>query len=148
MPNQSFHRDIVLVFIGRERIYMPPPGDNVLQIGIKEIKAALWKSSFRDLFPELKDPINVYLNNPNCACNQPLYNTLLREKDRLEKYFNSKIELLVTPPTRKEIVGRIFVINSTIDSLESELRKLPIGPKSISIARYESQITAVVQLLV
>lgn len=127
---------------------MPPSGDNnPITVGIKELKKALWNQGFREMFPELKTQINTFLSNPNCKCNEPLYNTLLTAKDRLEKYFGGPVKLTSQPVTKESLKSKIHVINTTKDLLESELRSLPVGPKHISLARYEDKITAVVQLL-
>lgn len=126
---------------------MSSSGTSPIQVDTTELRKALWKAEFRALFPELKDGIHQFLSNPNCKCNAPLFNSLLQARDRLEQYFGPEIEVVEQPVTEEEVRTRTFVINTSIDLLEKELRRLPVGPKHISLARFEDQITAVVQLL-
>jgi len=126
---------------------MSQTGADPKKITIRDLKKALWKSEFRNLFPELKEQIKTFLQNPNCKCNAPLYNTILHHRDRLESFFGTPLEIVDKPVTEQELLSRIHVINTTVDNLEAELRKLPVGPKHITVSRYQNDITAVVQLL-
>ena len=122
-------------------------GKDLIPIGVKELKKALWKKEFRDLFPDLKDKIKKFLTNPNCKCHQSLFNSLLHGKEKLEEYFGGPVTLLTKPVTEEQLRQKIFVLNVPKDQLQLELRRLPLGPKYISLTRYENEITAVVQLL-
>lgn len=122
---------------------MSQDGNNLpILLGFKEIKRELWKKAFRDLFPEWKDQIGKFLANPGCECNRPLLISILESKDRLESYFKRPIKVAMSLPPRG---GQVRVINTDIHRLEEELRNLPPGMKYIALARYQDQITAVVQ---
>lgn len=108
---------------------------------------SLWKREFRDLFPELKSDIDVFLQNPGCKCNEPLYNTILQQTDRLKRYFGEEMRIKEKVVTAETLRQSTFVLNVDIHELQGALRKLPVGPKSISLARFQDQVTAVVQIL-
>lgn len=108
---------------------------------------SLWKREFRELFPEVKKDIDNFLQNPGCKCNEPLYNTILQQRDRLRKFFGEEIVIKEKVVTQESLRNNTFVINTTIDNLEQSIKRLPVGPKSISLARFEDKITAVIQIL-
>ena len=124
---------------------MPQSGNSPIPLGIKEIKRELWKQAFRELFPQWKSQIDKFLSNPNCECNRSLLLAILDQKPKLEAYFGGPVQLLVN--VSKDQNQRVVVINTSVHNLESELRKLPMGPKYISLARFQNEITAVIQLL-
>lgn len=109
------------------------------KIGLLEIKQSLWDQRFRDLFPEHKKEIDEFLKNPGCPCNTSLYQGILKHQDRLAKYFPGK-EIVA----EVEVSNNFKVINCTVDELEKELRKLKPGRKQIAIARWENQVTVIV----
>lgn len=108
------------------------------KLTLLEIKQALWDERFRNLFPEYQEQIREFLHNPGCACNIDLYSNLFKHKDRLQKYFPTK-EIV-----EEESPSQWKVINCHINELEGKLRKLSKTKKQIAIARYQDQVTVVI----
>lgn len=116
------------------------------KLGILDVKQAiLGDKRFRDLFPELKDDFLKILNNPGCACNAEIFKKVLKYKKQLKQYFPNK-----DIPSAEEAESRSFinywtVTNCHIDELEKVLNSLhKIGRKQIAVARYEDQVTVIV----
>ena len=111
-----------------------------------EIKhAILQHSAFRELFPELKEDIAKVLHNPSCGCNVPLYDKFFKFKDRLAKYFSERD--IKSPQEEAEEASQNHwnVINCKVDELEDVLNKLhKVGRLQLAVARYEDQITVIV----
>ena len=119
------------------------------KINLIEVKAALKDSRFRLSLPKsLEKEVNEFLNNPWCPCHVPLYRKVLKEcREQLQKYYpNSEItdEL---EEIKKIADNQWAVINCHIDDLEKELRKLGPGRKQLDIARFEDQVTVVINEL-
>lgn len=108
------------------------------KLSLLEVKQALWDERFRALFPEHKKEIAEFIGNPGCACNTDLYRKLLQYPDRLAKYF----------PTRDVSAqadqSNVSVINCHIDELESRLKKLTKQHKQVAIARWQDQVTVII----
>jgi hypothetical protein len=122
------------------------------RVTIHDIKQALLDDRFRQTLPEeLQEDVQKFLKNPGCACNHPIYmNVMKKAKKQLADYFPSKEE---TPPEdiEKEIdkIARNSwqVINCHVDELFEELRKLGNGRKQLDVARWQDQVTVVVNHL-
>lgn len=115
-----------------------------IEINQEKIKKALLDSKFRSLYPELKKEIDQWIENPGCKCNIPLYNTILSDISRLKLYFGQ--ESVVTEPIL-EIPGQVnhwSIFNGHIDKLNDYLQSLSPGPKQIAIARWQDQVTVIV----
>lgn len=119
------------------------------KVGLTDIKNALRDSRFRDALPKTyQDDIVKYLNNPTCTCNVPLYRKILKEcKDQLIKYFPNSEILDEEKEISNLAENHWTVINCSIFELEDRLRKLPKGRKQIDVARFEDQVTVVVNEL-
>ena len=119
------------------------------KVTLIEVKSALKDSRFRLSLPKsLENEVNEFLNNPGCPCHVPLYRKILKDcKEQLLKYYpNSEL----TDPAeeiKKLADNQWTVINCGINDLEKELRKLGPGRKQLDIARYEDQITVVINEL-
>lgn len=119
------------------------------KISIIDVKNALKDSRFRLTLPkEMEKELDEFLDNPGCACHVPLYRKILSEcKEQLQKYFpNTEI------PDHDEELKRLAentwtVINCHIDELEKKLSKLGPGRKQLDVARWEDQVTVVVNEL-
>jgi hypothetical protein len=88
------------------------------------------------------------LNNPGCACNTPIYVKILKEcVEQVRAYFPGKE--ITDPDKEVENLAKNNwrVINCHILELESELRRLPPGRKQIDVARFEDQVTCVINEL-
>jgi hypothetical protein len=119
------------------------------QISLMEVKQALRDSRFRDSLPqEFKDDVQKFLHNPGCACNLPIYRRILREaKDHLMAYYPGRELLNVEEEISNLAKNNFSVINCSKDELEEKLRRLGPGRKQIAVARYEDQVTVVVNEL-
>jgi len=114
-----------------------------------QIKDALRDNRFRDVLPiEYQEEVAQFIQDPGCPCNVPLYRKILRDcKKQLRDYFPGK-EI----SDEKEEIQRLSqnhwsVISCHIDQLEKKLRSLPPGRKQLDVARYEDQVTVVINEL-
>ncbi len=119
------------------------------KITLLDVKAALKDIRFRDSLPEeIKPDIIKYLDNPNCACNVPFYRKIITNyKENLLKYFPGAEVPNLEEETRKLSENHWVVINCSIQELESKLKALPNGRKQLELARYEDQVTVVINEL-
>src|SRR5579859_6211407 len=115
-------------------------------VGLMDIKAALNDDRFRKLFPELTHEIDKYLKEPKCgACSVPVAREIMnRFPDRVEEYFPGRKVVKPDEEAAKLSENNWSVINCNIKDLEAKLRALPTGRKQLAIARYEDQVTVVV----
>lgn len=118
-------------------------------ITLADVKKALKDSRFRMTLPkEMEKEVDEFLNNPGCACHIPLYRKVIKDcGEQLKKYFPG-----FEVPNQEEEVRKIAdnhwsVINCHIDELEKKLSKLPPGRKQLDVARWEDQVTVVVNEL-
>lgn len=115
-------------------------------IGLIEVKQALRDARFRNSLPDsFKDDMQKYLNNPGCACNVPIYQKIMRDaKKELQAYYPNRSVADIDEEVKKLAQNNWSVINCGIDELESKLRKLPPGRKQVTVARFEDQVTVIV----
>lgn len=117
-----------------------------------DIKEALLDQRFRDSLPEeLQNDIIKFMKNPGCKCNTDVYKkVMLKARKQVAEYFPTK-----EAPTEEEVEKEVEVlsknnwqvINCSIYELSDELRKLGAGRKQLDIARFEDQVTIVVNHL-
>jgi hypothetical protein len=119
------------------------------KITLQDVKSALKDSRFRLSLPkELGPQVEEFLNNPGCACHTPLYRRILKDcSEQLSRYFPG-----MRVPDHDEDIRRLsenhwMVINCHIDELESRLAKLGPGRKQMDVARWEDQVTVVINEL-
>lgn len=117
-----------------------------------DIKQALLDERFRQSLPqELQEDVQKFLKNPGCACNHPIYMNVMRKaKKQLAEYFPSKEETSVEEIEKdldKVSKNSWQVINCNINELTDELRKLGNGRKQLDVARWQDQVTVVVNHL-
>lgn len=119
------------------------------RISIRDIKNALKDSRFRLTLPKhMASEVDGFLDNPGCACNAPLYRKIIKEcKEQLSLYYPDK-----TVPDHEEEIRRLAenrwtVINCPVDELESRLARLGPGRKQLDVARWQDQVTVVVNEL-
>ena len=114
-----------------------------------EVKQALRDKRFRENLPkELLPELQKYLQNPGCACNVPFYKkVMVTAKDQLQEYYPSRSVANIEEEVKKLAENHFSVINCRADELEEKLRKLPPGRKQLAVARYEDQVTVVVNEL-
>jgi len=95
---------------------------------------------------ELRDDIVKYLQNPSCACNIPIYKKILKHcVSQLTEYYPNRE--MAAEEAVNLIENHFTVINCHIDELAARLQKLPLGRKYISVARFEDQVTCIVNEL-
>jgi len=118
-------------------------------IGVLDVKKALRDSRFRDSLPEsFSEDLEKYLQNPGCACNLSIYRKLMTEgKQFLQAYFPNRPVSSLEEEARRIAQNNFVVINCKNHELQDKLRKLPPGRKQIAIARYEDEVTVIVNEL-
>lgn len=122
------------------------------RVSVHDIKQALLDERFRASLPEeLTDDIQKFLKNPGCACNHPIYLKVMKKAGKqIASYFPSK-EVVSAEDMEKDLErlakNEWQVINCHISELSEELRKLGPGRKQLDIARYQDQVTVVVNHL-
>jgi hypothetical protein len=116
------------------------------KISLMDVKKALKDSRFRLTLPkEMEKEVDEFLNNPGCACHIPLYRKVVKDcKEQLRKYYPN-LEI----PDHEEEVKKLAennwsVISCHIDELEKRLSKLGPGRKQLDVARWEDQVTVVI----
>lgn len=119
------------------------------KITVHDVKQALLDERFRASLPtELQDDVTKFLKNPGCACNNPIYVNVMRKAGKqVAAYFPTKDEPDVEQMEKdieKLAKNEWQVINCHMDELVAELRKLGPGRKQLDIARYQDQVTVVI----
>ena len=115
-----------------------------------DVKHALKDERFRDKLPEsLKSGADKFMKDPGCACHHKFIKQVLKEaKEQLLEYYPVASE--ITDPDKeleKLAKNNWRVINCHIDELESKLQALPYGRKQLDIARWQDQVTIVINEL-
>lgn len=119
------------------------------KVSVKDIKTALKDLRFRLTLPkEMSGDIDEFLRNPGCPCHAPLYRRILKEcRDQLSRYYPDKSVPDHEEEIRKLAENRWTVINCHINELESKLSGLGPGRKQLDVARWQDQVTVVVNEL-
>jgi len=118
------------------------------KITLLDIKQAMRDSRFRDSLPqefqeEFREDVQKYLKNPSCKCNTPIYLKVIKEcKKQVQEYYPNKE--IVIPEDEIEQANHWTVINCSINELEKKLKQLNPIQKQISMARYQDQITVLI----
>lgn len=111
------------------------------------MKQALKDGRFRDQIPlEMRDDVAKYLQNPGCPCNVPLYRKLLKHCSKQLKEYYPDGEISETEEPNL-IENHFSVINCHINELAAKLQALPLGRKHVAVARFEDQVTCVINEL-
>ncbi len=122
------------------------------KVTIHDIKQALLDERFRATLPEeLSSDVQKFLKNPGCGCNHPIYLRVMKKAGKqVAAYFPNKDEPNAEEMERsieKMVKNEWQVINCHVDKLVDELRALRPGRKQIEIARWQDQITVIVNHL-
>jgi hypothetical protein len=119
------------------------------KITLLDVKQALRDERFRkSLPPELDDLVRKYNQNRACPCNTKLYGRILRDcKEQVAKYFPNRELPNIDEEISKLSENHWTVISCHINDLEKKLRKLPPGRKQLDVARWEDQVTVVINEL-
>ncbi|GAF90869.1 unnamed protein product [marine sediment metagenome] len=119
------------------------------QVSLLDVKKALHDPKFRDALPlELREDVAKFIHEPGCACNLPLYRKLIRKfPEHLKAYFPGQ-EIVEEAEIARELAKNNWrVINCHIGELQNHLKALPPGRKQVAIARYEDQVTVIINEL-
>jgi len=122
------------------------------KVTIHNIKQALLDERFRGSLPEsLQEDIQKFLKNPGCACNHPIYlNVMKKAGKQVADYFPAMETATVEEleKSAEKIAANSWqVINCNKDELVFKLRELGPGRKQLDIARWQDQVTVVVNHL-
>src|SRR5262245_6628427 len=117
-------------------------------IRLVDVKSALRDSRFRATLPsEFESDINNFLNNPGCNCHMPFYRKVLNEcKEQLQSYFPGR-EVNEKKGEPLAADNEWTVINCNVSELENELKNLGPGRFQLDVARWQDQVTVVVNKL-
>lgn len=120
--------------------------NDVKKLTLMDVKKALKDSRFRLILPkEMEKDLDEFLNNPGCACHVPLYKKIVKDcREQLQKYYPNLAIPDQEEELRKLAENNWSVINCHIDELEKRLSKLGPGRKQLDVARWEDQVTVVV----
>ena len=122
------------------------------KINLQDVKQALLDERFRQTLPDdLTDDVKKFLKNPGCSCNHPIYKKILKNgATQLAQYYPGKMR--IEPEEIEREIERVSqnewtVISCHIDELAARLKKLPPGRMQLDIARYQDQVTVVINHL-
>jgi hypothetical protein len=122
------------------------------RVSVHDIKQALLDERFRASLPtSLQEDVQKFLKNPGCACNHPIYvNVMKKAPKEVSSYFPTKEEPDVEQMEKE--VDRLSqnnwqVINCGVHELSERLRELGPGRKQVEVARWQDQVTVVVNHL-
>lgn len=118
------------------------------RVTVHDIKQALLDPEFRNNLPEeLQGDVQKFLKNPGCSCNHPIYLRVMQSASKqVADYFPSKD---APEPQEIEEIDKLpandwQVINCHIHELSEKLRSLGPGRKQLEIARWQDQVTVVI----
>ncbi len=120
-----------------------------MKISIQEVKEALKDPKFKASLPaELQEDIKKYESNPSCPCNFSIYRNILKKAAKELMAYYPEQEIVdpdVDLPALRD--NNFTVINCHVDHLERKLKELGPGSKQIAVARYDNQVTVIVNEL-
>jgi len=121
-----------------------------MKINKTDIKNALKSTAFTDKLPnELRTELESFLSNPECNCHNKFISKIAKNfKKELLEYYPDRKEIFDEEQEKKELMNnRWKVINCHISELEGHLRALGGGRKQIEVARFNDQVTVVINEL-
>ena len=122
------------------------------RVTIHDIKQALLDDRFRSTLPdELIEDVQKFLKNPSCGCNHPIYLRVMKKaRAQISAYFpnaETPDEQTIENEQNRLSKNEWQVINCHVDELAAKLRELGPGRKQLEIARWQDQVTVVVNHL-
>lgn len=119
-------------------------------IGISHLRKAALKKQLADLYPEHSALFADYWRKPGCSsCWRKLLNALASDTSRLKAYFGDvEIEIGDVPAMHSEARAASYAVSCHVNEIHHELSELfaryPVGHKSLSICRFEQDVTMIV----
>lgn len=102
----------------------------------------------QSLPPLLKEDIQKYEQNPGCACNIPIYRNILKHGvQQLKEYYPGQPIVDPDKELAKMAENNFTVINCKAADLEDLLKKLPPGRVQLAVARWQDQVTVIINNL-
>jgi hypothetical protein len=95
----------------------------------------------------LYEDIKKYEENPDCPCNWNIYKNVIKHASKELKAYWGEGEVVNVDDLVKPLENNFSVINCKISELESKLKALPMGRKQLAMARYQDEITVIVNEL-
>ncbi len=120
------------------------------KITLIDVKNALKDERFRKALPEsLQAGADKFVKDPGCSCNHRFIKEVLKQaSEQLLSYYPTANAVSDIEEETKNLAKNNWrVINCSIDELASELQKLPTGRKQIDVARWENQVTVIINEL-
>jgi len=119
------------------------------KISLGDVKNALKDSRFRMSLPKsMSKEVDEFLGNPGCACHIPLYRKIMRDcREQLSRYYPGKAPTDPDEEVKAMAHNRWTVINCHVDDLEAKLSGLGPGRKQLDVARWNDQVTVVINEL-
>jgi len=120
------------------------------KITLLSVKQALQDERFIESLPEsLKEGAGKYIKDPGCACNHKFIRDVLKKASKqLKEYYPSAVEIADPDEELKSLSNNNWkVFSCHIDELEKKLQELPSGRKQIDMARWEDQVTVIINEL-
>jgi len=120
------------------------------KITLLDVKHALKDERFRKILPEsLTEGVNKFMKDPGCACHAKFIKQVLKEAQKqLFEYYPAATEITDPEKEAEKLAKNNWrVISCHIDELENKLQSLPYGRKQLDIARWEDQVTVVINEL-
>lgn len=121
-----------------------------MKINKSDIKTALKNTSFTDKLPQdVRPDLESFLSNPECNCHNKFIAKIAKNfKKELLEFFPDKQEIFDEEQEKRELMNnRWRVINCHISELEGHLKMLGGGRKQIEVARFNDQVTVVINEL-
>ena len=120
------------------------------KISLLDVKQALQDERFVASLPEsLQKDAEKYIKDPGCACNNTFIVSILKDATKeLREYYPAATEVVDPDEELEKLAKNNWkVFSCHIDELESKLQLLPQGRKQIDMARWEDQVTVIVNEL-
>ena len=104
---------------------------------------ALHNPKFRQILAgDYTEELQSFDKDPNCLCHHKFYRLIAtKEVEAFRRFYPELGELETSNELRED---NWHVINCSVEDVLDQLRKLPPGKKQVALARYEDQVTIVV----
>jgi hypothetical protein len=120
------------------------------KISLLDVKQALQDERFVASLPEsLQKDAEKYVKDPGCACNNVFIVNILKNATKELREYYPAAEAVVNPDEELEKLAKNNwkVFSCHVDELEGKLQSLPSGRKQLDVARWEDQVTVIINEL-